>query len=83
LKEARGWYGTIRPELADRFSLAVEATVHAISETPLQFPIVYKTWRRALLHRFPYLLFFNIEKDRIMVHACFHGKRNPKRWQAR
>jgi hypothetical protein len=26
---------------------------------------------------------FEVQEHRIAVIACFHGKRNPKRWQAR
>ena len=40
LLEARAWYDNIRPELGERFALAVEATVEALAEHPLQFPVV-------------------------------------------
>jgi hypothetical protein len=43
LLEARAWYDNIRSELGERFALAVEATVDAISEHPMQFPVVYRT----------------------------------------
>jgi plasmid stabilization system protein ParE len=47
LLEARGWYDNIRPELGHRFALAIEATVEAIAEHPMQFPVVYRGRRRA------------------------------------
>jgi plasmid stabilization system protein ParE len=47
LLEARAWYDNIRPELGERFALAVEATVEALAEYPLQFPVVYRSRRRA------------------------------------
>jgi plasmid stabilization system protein ParE len=37
LLEARAWYDNIRPELGERFAVAVEATVEAIAEHPSQF----------------------------------------------
>lgn len=40
LLHARAWYDNIRPPLGERFALAVEATVEAIAEHPLQFPVV-------------------------------------------
>ena len=83
LLEARAWYANIRTELAERFALAVEATVHALAQRPLQFPIVHRTIRRAGVRRFPYGLFFEVQDHRIVVIACFHGRRNPIRWQAR
>jgi len=83
LKEARAWYDEIRPELGDRFALAVEMTVEAIAANPLQFPVVHRGRRRAGVRRFPYGIFFEVQDDRIVVFACFHGKRNPKRWRLR
>ena len=83
LLEARAWYDNIRRELGDRFALAVEAAVEAITENPMQFPVVYRNRRRAGVRRFPYGIFFEIQEQRIVVVACFHGRRNPRRWQRR
>ena len=47
LLEARAWYANIRPELGERFALTVAATVEALAEHPLQFPLVYRSMRRA------------------------------------
>jgi plasmid stabilization system protein ParE len=83
LQEARAWYDNIRPELGERFALAVEATVGAIAEHPLQFPVAYRNRRRAGVRRFPYGIFFEALERRVVVIACFHGRRNPRRWQGR
>jgi plasmid stabilization system protein ParE len=82
-KHARAWYEEIRPELAERFARAIESTVEAITENPLQFPVVHRGQRRAGVRRFPYGIFFEIQEHRIVVIACFHGRRNPERWQSR
>ena len=83
LKEARAWYDNLRPELGDRFALAVEEMIDAVAEHPLQFPVVYRGRLRAGVRRFPYGIFFEVQEQRIVVIACFHGRRNPKLWQAR
>lgn len=83
LLEARAWYANIRPELGERFARAAEATVEALAEHPLQFPLVHRNTRRAGVRRFPYGIFFEAQEHRIVVIACFHGRRNPTRWQAR
>ena len=83
LTEARKWYEDIRRELGQRFALAVEATIDAIAGNPLQFPVVYRGRRRAGVRRFPYAIFFEVQEQRIVVIACFHGRRNPRRWQSR
>jgi plasmid stabilization system protein ParE len=83
LLDARTWYDNIRPEPGERFASAVEATVEAIAEHPLQFPVVYRNRRRAGVWRFPYSVIFEFQEHRIVVIACFHGRRNPRRWQSR
>jgi plasmid stabilization system protein ParE len=82
LQEARAWYDNIRPELAERFALAVEATFEEIAQRPVQFPVVHRSCR-AGVRRFPYGIFFEVQEHRIVVIACFHGRRNPRRWQSR
>ena len=55
-----------------------------MSAAPRQFPVVYQNVRTALLRRFPYALMFVIEADdTLTVIACFHGSRDPARWQER
>jgi plasmid stabilization system protein ParE len=83
LLEARAFYDSIRFELGDRFAQAVDQTVEAISEHPRQFPVVHRGQRRAGVWRFPYGIFFEVQEERIVVIACMHGRRDPKRWQAR
>jgi toxin ParE1/3/4 len=83
LLDARAWYDNIRLQLGHRFALAVEATITAIAEHPVQFPVVYRGRRRAGVRRFPYGIFFEVQEHRIVVIACFHGKRDPRRWELR
>jgi toxin ParE1/3/4 len=84
LIDARDWYANESPGLGRRFLAAVDAAVERIIANPLQFPAVYRNIRRVLLRRFPYALMFVAESDgNVTVIACFHGSRNPVRWQRR
>jgi len=84
LIEAQDWYETEVPGLGRRFRAAIDSLVERMSANPRQFPIALKNVRRALLSRFPYSLFFVIEDDdTLLVIACFHASRNPKKWQKR
>ena len=72
------------PGLGRHFRTAVGDVVQRLTANPQQFPIVHKNVRRALLRRFPYALMFVIEADTTLtVIACFHGSRDPARWQKR
>ena len=84
LIDAQDWYENEAPGLCRRFRASVDAVVQSITANPWQFPVVYKSIRRALLRRFPYALMFVIEADTTLtVIACFHGSRDPARWQKR
>ena len=71
LLEARAWYDNIRPELGERFALAVEAAVEAISEHPMQFPVVYRSRRRAGVRRFPYGIFLRSNSTGLWSSRAF------------
>lgn len=81
--EAFDWYEEQLKGLGSEFLLSIDATVHAIIRNPNQFAKIHKDVRRALLHRFPYGVFFLVEDTRIVIVAFFHAKRDPKRWQDR
>lgn len=84
LIDAQDWYENEAPGLGRRFRVAVDAEVQRMSANPQQFPVVYKSIRRALLRRFPYALMFVIETGgTLTVIACFHGSRDPAHWQER
>lgn len=84
LVDARNWYERESPGLGRYFTSAVDAVIERMRINPRQFPIVHKTIRRALLQHFPYSLMLVIEEDdALTVIACFHGSRDPIRWQQR
>lgn len=83
VKEARAWYDGVRPALGEQFAMAIDAAVEAIAENPRRFPVIYRNRRRAGVRRFPYGIIFELQEHRIVVIACFHGRRNPRHWQLR
>lgn len=83
LIDAQDWYEAEAPGLGRRFRAEIDSAVQRMAENPRQFPIVFKTLRRARTKRFPYALFFLIEPDSLLVVACFHSSRDPRHWQKR
>mgnify|MGYP002631976335 CR=1 FL=1 len=83
VEEAVLWYEQQRPGLGLEYLAAVSRVVREIGENPERFPIWRRLWRRALLPRFPYVMFFDIEVDRVVVWAVAHTKRRPGYWVAR
>ena len=62
---------------------ALDATLDTIQRFPLAYAQVRQNSRRAPLNRFPFLVIYTVEDDEIFVHACIHGKRDPRQWQRR
>jgi len=83
LIQAQDWYEGEVPGLGRRFRQAIDTLAERMSANPRQFPVVFKSVRRALLRRFPYALFFVVEEQTLFVIACFHASRDPLQWQRR
>ena len=71
------------PNRAADFLAAVNACLAMIQRHPQAFTLVDKTMRRALVRRFPYVVFYEIEPRQIVVYGVFHGARDPHAWRRR
>jgi|ERR1700722_14295009 len=80
---AYDWYETLMPGLGTDFENELAAAIDRIAANPLIAATLYRDVRRILLHRFPYGLFFRVESETIVIIACMHHSRNPKRWEKR
>jgi plasmid stabilization system protein ParE len=83
IREARSWYRKISPLLAESFLSAVDDAIALARERPIAFQLVHRTFRRILLHRFPYALFYHADEQRIVVVAVLHQARDPQIIQER
>ena len=83
LSDAAAWYEAQVPGLGHRFLDEVLAAFSSVSETPLMYPVVHRNTRRALIHRFPFGVYYRVEQTDIVVLAVMHGSRNPRRWKIR
>ena len=83
IDEAFLWYEGQRPGLGHEFLAAAQTLIDAVAQYPLRYPVARRNTRRALLRRFPYAIYFRIYDEAIVVVACMHGRRNPRRWQVR
>lgn len=76
LEEARRWYDERRAGLGAEWVNAVRSMVGTLGDDPERYPLYYRGFRRALLRRFPYKLFYRFEKDRVVVFRILHAKRD-------
>ena len=83
IQEAFRWYEQRRRSLGERFLQALRETLSAIEDNPQQHARIRGEIRRAAVQRFPYAVLYLAETDAIVVLACFHSKRDPRRWHSR
>ncbi len=60
------------------FLLQIDAGLGFIERNPEVYPPDYKETRKHVINRFPYKIIYLFEKQRIIVLAVIHGKRNPE-----
>ena len=83
IEEAYRWYERQRVGLGEEFLTTVDAALRDIVEHPATYAVIHRETRRALLHRFPYAIFYRLYDETVIVIACMHGRRDPKRWRGR
>ena len=83
IEDAFSWYERQRPGLGDEFLAAVQATRDSIAAHPAIYPVIHRDTRRALVRRFPYGIFYRVYGEVVVVVACMHARRDPKRWRSR
>lgn len=85
LLHARIYYDRIDPELTLRFLEETYTMIERAKENPLHYRTIYKQYRRVLLEKFPYKIFFEIQEDQQAVHiiAVRSQLENPQTWKER
>ena len=83
LERAASWYEDQRPGVGLRFLYAADQLLGRLRDSPLQFPLVSTDVRRALLHTFPYAVYFRATEDAVVVLAVLHLRRDPSTWRTR
>jgi toxin ParE1/3/4 len=69
--------------LGAEFMAAVDARLQQVQAGPNQFPSARGLIRLAIVHRFPYGIFFVAHSEFINVIAVMHHARDPKHWRRR
>ena len=83
IQSAYDWYESQEPGVGERFLEAVRKRLEMIREFPESCPIIYRDVRRAVVSRFPYLIFYVVRRTRIAVLAVLHASRSPATWPRR
>ena len=72
-----------RVGLGEEFLGCVDVAIQQILRNPELFEKVEKDYRRMLVRRFPYAIFYESEGDRVIVYSVFHTAQDPEKWRSR
>lgn len=78
LDSAFAWYESRRKGLGFEFLNSVENSLNRLLMFPELYTVCYANFRRCIIKRFPYVIFYTLEGQEIVIHAVFAHKRNPK-----
>lgn len=81
--EAYSWYEQQRAGLGAEFLNCVDARIQGLKRHPEMYRSVYKNYRRGLVRRFPFAVFYEYAGDSVMVYAVFHTSADPNKWRLR
>ena len=82
IRDAFAWYEARLPGLGADFLGEVAIVFSSLEAFPEGHAIIRGETRRAVLHRFPYSVFYVVDADSIAVTAVLHFRRDPRSWPA-
>jgi plasmid stabilization system protein ParE len=83
IAEGYGWYERQRVGLGEDFLGSVDACIQAICRTPQMHALFHQNYRRALVRRFPYAVFYEYVDATVIVYCVFHTSLDPAKWRER
>jgi toxin ParE1/3/4 len=83
LREAVKYYEEKRSGLGLDFVREVETSIESLKRFPERWSIRPDGTRRYLIHRFPYIVVYVFENDRVWIIAFAHCKRRTAYWSER
>ncbi len=83
LAEGYTWYEGRRTGLGEEFLSSVEACLASICRTPEIYSAVHENYRRGLVRRFPYAVFYEYVERTVIVYGVLHTSRDPAKWRQR
>ncbi|HET8899736.1 MAG TPA: type II toxin-antitoxin system RelE/ParE family toxin [Rhodanobacteraceae bacterium] len=83
IAEACRWHEARQPKLGAAFIDEIGKVEQLISTNPELFASVRGQVRRAIMHRFPYAVFYVVRPEFVSVVAVLHHARHPDTWHGR
>ena len=82
-EDAADWYESERSGLGEEFSAELNTAIAKAVADPGLYQFQYGDVRGVAARRFPYVVYFRVRDDKLVVFAVFHSSRDPAIWQRR
>lgn len=79
LQEAADWCEEKRRGLGSKFMLDFRQATSLLKKHPRLKREIYRNFRRALMRKFPYAIFYSIDEEKRKVTAVFHTGSDTER----
>jgi plasmid stabilization system protein ParE len=83
IAQSYDWYENREPGLGEDFLRCIDACILTIRRYPDLYPVAIDEFRRALIRRFPYEIFYEHSADCIFIYSVFNCSQNPDKWRER
>jgi len=83
LRDAVDYYEKKASGLGLDLAVEIERALQTIAEHPGRWPLRHDGTRRYLAYRFPYIIVYSYENDRVWVLAFAHCRQKPSYWNNR
>src|SRR5262245_40360561 len=80
---AYDWYERQSVGLGERFLGELHNQIGRIQQQPEAYAVLHNQVRAAPMRRFPYVVYYRLDPERILVVAVVHGHRHPRHWKSR
>ena len=81
--DAAAWYENQSDGLGAEFLDEILATCNIIAENPKMYPVLHRGTRRAVIHKFPFGVYYRVENDLVTIIGVMHASRDPNQWKKR
>ncbi len=74
IEQAAVWYEKKQTGLGSEFMDAVGHAIRLLEQDADRRPFYYKKFRRIILRRFPYKIFYRLREDEVIIYRVLHAK---------
>jgi len=79
IDSAYSFYLDAGTRVADKFINEIYKYILEIKSNPTQFTTIRKKYKVCVVKRYPFTIYYFIERRKVVIVSVFHTSRNPKK----